>query len=303
MKCLTIKNIVKAVKGTLYNEKFATDEEISGVAIDSRKIAEGYLFVAIKGERVDGHDFVENVFEKGAMVAIVEKEMPIDDKPYILVNSSTDALKALAEYYRVNLDIKVVGITGSVGKTSTKEFIASVLSEKYNVLKTAGNFNNEIGLPLTVFNIRDEHDIAVLEMGISDFGEMTRLSKIGRPDVCVITNIGQCHLENLGSREGIRKAKTEIFNYANEHYKTILNGDDDLLCEIKTANENPVIFYGLNDKNSVYAKNIEMRDIYGSCCDIVTDRGEIKVEMVKRNSVHRTEENLKITIINIRDKM
>ena len=249
MKCLTIKNIVKAVKGTLYNDKFATDEEISGVAIDSRKIAEGYLFVAIKGERADGHDFVGNVFEKGAMVAIVEKEMPIDDKPYIVVNSSTDALKALAEYYRVNLDIKVVGITGSVGKTSTKEFIASVLSEKYNVLKTAGNFNNEIGLPLTVFNIRDEHDIAVLEMGISDFGEMTRLSKIGRPDVCVITNIGLCHLENLGSREGIRKAKTEIFNYANEHYKTILNGDDDMLCEIKTSNENHGIFYGLNDKN------------------------------------------------------
>ena len=131
--------------------------------------------------------------------------------------SCEQALKDIAEHYRRSLDIKVVGISGSVGKTSTKEMIASVLSQKYSVLKTEGNFNNEIGLPLTVFNLRKEHEIAVLEMGISGFEEMTRLAKVARPDICVLTNIGVAHMENLGSRDGILKAKTEMFAYMNEN--------------------------------------------------------------------------------------
>ena len=127
------------------------------------------------------------------------------------VDASLQAVKDIAEFYLEQLQIPVVGITGSVGKTSTKEVIASVLKEKYRTLKTQGNFNNELGLPLTVFRLRDEDQIAVLEMGISDFGEMARLTKIAKPDTCVITNIGTCHLENLGDRDGVLKAKTEIF--------------------------------------------------------------------------------------------
>ncbi len=177
MKGLSLKKITAAVEGILYNGEADDDGEIDGVVIDSRKAEKNYLFVAIKGERADGHDFVRQVFEKGARAVISEKTLDTD-KPYILVKSSANALKQLAGYYRSILDIKVVGITGSVGKTSTKEFIASVLSQRYKVLKTAGNFNNEIGLPLTVFNIRNEHQAAVLEMGISDFGEMTRLSDL-----------------------------------------------------------------------------------------------------------------------------
>ncbi len=138
-----------------------------------------------------------------------------DKSAATLVDSTTQALKNIAAFYRNSLDIKVVGITGSVGKTSTKEMIASVLSEKYRVLKTAGNFNNEIGLPLTIFRLSEEDEVAVLEMGISDFNEMHRLGAIARPDICVITNIGLCHLENLGSRDGILKAKTEIFEHLN----------------------------------------------------------------------------------------
>lgn len=280
MRCLTLKNIASAVKGELYNAETDSGHEVDGVVIDSRKIAKNYLFVAIKGERADGHDFLRQVFADGAAAAIVEQK-PDDDitAPYILVESTTEALRRLAEYYRSVLDIKVVGITGSVGKTSTKEFIASVLSEHYSVLKTAGNFNNEIGLPLTVFNIREEHQVAVLEMGISDFGEMTRLSKIAKPDICVITNIGLCHLENLGTRDGILKAKTEMLANANEHFRIVLNGDDDKLSQLKPFNENEICFYGIGHKNRVYADNIESLGIEGSQCDIVTPEGSIRVRI------------------------
>ena len=155
--------------------------------------------------------------------------------PYIKVSSSDDALKKIAAFYRQNLNIKVVGITGSVGKTSTKEMIASVVSQKYNVHKTVGNFNNEIGLPLTILGIRNEHEVAIVEMGISDFNEMHILSEIANPDIGVITNIGLCHLENLKDRDGILKAKTEMFEHMKENGVAILNGDDDKLYTKKNV--------------------------------------------------------------------
>lgn len=156
--------------------------------------------------------------------------------PYILVDDSLRALRKVASFYRNGLTIPVVGITGSVGKTSTKEFIAGVLSEKYCVLKTEGNFNNEIGLPLTLLRIQEEHEVAVVEMGISDFGEMSRLGEMAKPDICVITNIGQCHLENLHNREGIFRAKTEIFHYMKDGGEVCLNGEDDLLAAVTEVN-------------------------------------------------------------------
>ena len=145
-------------------------------------------------------------------------------------------MKKIAAFYRLQLSCKVVGITGSVGKTSTKEMIASVLSRHYRVLKTEGNFNNEIGLPLTIFKIRAEHEVAVLEMGISDFVEMHRLASMARPDIGVITNIGLCHLENLGTRDRILKAKTEMFDHLQPGGTVILNGDDDKLCTKREVN-------------------------------------------------------------------
>ena len=197
MKHMSLQEIATACGGTYYGDKALLSKEVSGVAIDSRKIEPDYLFIPIKGARVDGHDFIPQVMEKGALCTLSEHPLTDVSHPYIVVESCEQALKSIAEHYRTSLGIKVVGITGSVGKTSTKEMIASVLSQKYNVLKTEGNFNNEIGLPLTIFNIRDEHEIAILEMGISDFGEMHRLAQMARPDICVITNIGLCHLENL----------------------------------------------------------------------------------------------------------
>ena len=227
MKHMSLHEITAACKGIFHGDPSKADKEVSNVVIDSRKAGKDSLFVAIKGARVDGHTFIPKVMEAGALCAVSEQDLGDTDYPYIRVESCELALKDIAEHYRRSLDIKVVGISGSVGKTSTKEMIASVLSQKYNVLKTEGNFNNEIGLPLTVFNIREEHEVAVLEMGISNFGEMTRLAKVARPDICVITNIGVAHMENLGSRDGILKAKTEMFDYMNPEGTIILNGDDD----------------------------------------------------------------------------
>lgn len=269
MRNMTLNNIAEAVSGVLCTEGMpsavdADTTEAAGVVLDSRKIGKDYVFIATRGERVDGHSFIGQVFDAGAMGVICEKAPENPRGAYILVKDSFQALKDVAEYYRKQLSIKVVGITGSVGKTSTKEFVASVLSKGFRVLKTEGNFNNEVGLPLTVLQIREDCEIAVLEMGISDFGEMHRLSKIARPDVCLITNIGQCHLENLGTRDGILKAKTEIFDFMQEGGQICLNGDDDKLVTIKEVRGSIPIFFGSGSNSAVYADHYENRGLMGS---------------------------------------
>ena len=270
MKNLSLENIAMACGGKLYcNSEDLAKKEVTAIVTDNRKVTEGSMFIALKGARVDGHSFIENAYESGALCVISEKELSTD-KPYILVKESLVAIKKIAKFYREGLDIKVVGISGSVGKTSTKEMIYSVLSEKYNVLKTEGNFNNELGLPLTIFRLREDHEIAVLEMGISDFGEMTRLSEIAKPDVAVITNIGLCHLENLKSRDGILQAKTEMFKNINENARIVLNGDDDKLSTVLEYNGiKPDFYYVENAENKcIYADNIRNNGIKGINCDI-----------------------------------
>ena len=268
MKHMSLNEIAAACGGQYFGDESKLAIEVSGVAIDSRKIEEGYLFIPIKGARVDGHDFIPQVMEKGALCTLSEKELQEPSHPYILVDSCEAAMKAIARHYRTALGIKVVGITGSVGKTSTKEMIASVLSQKYNVLKTAGNFNNEIGLPLTIFNIREEHEVAVLEMGINHFGEMHRLTKMAQPDVCVITNIGLCHLENLGDRDGILKAKTEMFDYMQPDAKIILNGDDDKLITVKEVKGQLPKFFGLSTEHAAFATDIHSMSLKGIHCSL-----------------------------------
>ena len=181
------------------------------------------------------------------------------------MKSSLNALKLLAKYYRSTLNIPVIGISGSVGKTSTKEFIAGVLATKFNVLKTEGNFNNEIGLPLTILKIREYHEVAVIEMGISDFGEMTRLSSIAVPDICIITNIGICHLENLKDRDGVLRAKTEMFANAKPNAKIFLNGDDDKLSSFKLNDNRTISYFGIDNKYDAFASDIVNEGIDGSC--------------------------------------
>jgi len=257
MKGMTLAAIAKACNGIYYGPKDNKDKTVSGVTIDSRKVEKGSLFIAIKGERSDGHDYFESVYEKGALCCITEKELANENHPYIKVESSLQAIKDIAQYYRSVLDVKVIGITGSVGKTSTKETIAAVIAKKYSVLKTLGNFNNEIGLPLTIFRLTQEDEVAVLEMGISDFGEMTRLTKIAKPDICVITNIGLCHLENLKSRDGILEAKTEIFKSMATDGSVVLNGDDDKLVTIHKVNGKAPYFFGIDNQCEYFADGIE----------------------------------------------
>ncbi len=273
MKGLTLRRIAEVCGGTYIGSEGDGGREVSGITTDSRKAENGFLFAAIKGERANGHDFIPQVFEKGALCVISERTLFEPAGNYILVESTLDALKAIAQEYLEQLAIPVVGITGSVGKTSTKEMIAAVLAQKYRVLKTAGNFNNELGLPLTVFRLCEEDEIAVLEMGISDFGEMHRLAKIAKPDTCVITNIGQCHLEFLGDRDGILRAKTEIFDFLRQDGHIILNGDDDKLSTIEEVKGIRPVFFGIGNDNDVYADRIEKRGLAGISCRIHTKQG------------------------------
>ena len=308
MQNLTLKNIATACGGVYVGNMELQEKEICGAVIDSRLVEQDYLFIPIKGERVDGHTFIPQVFEKGALCVLSEMDLENPKGPYIKVDSTEMALKQIAGFYRQQRSIKVVGITGSVGKTSTKEMISSVISQKYCVHKTAGNFNNEIGLPLTIFGIRKEHEVAVLEMGISDFNEMHRLSEIANPDICVITNIGLCHLENLGTRDGVLQAKTECFSHMKQGGVAVLNGDDDKLATQKEVNGKQAVFYGFgsgvevsehgtNGENSdiesmvstehefdnlcytkkdIYATNVENLGFEGMCATIHTPKGIFK---------------------------
>jgi UDP-N-acetylmuramoyl-tripeptide--D-alanyl-D-alanine ligase len=256
MKAITIREILNSCNGEFIGKESDLDTLVTSIFTDSRKATKGSMFVAIKGERADGHKFVESTFNQGAVCALVEESCPCDI-PQIKVESTLEAVKKIAEYYRSLFTIPFIGITGSVGKTSTKEMLASVLKEKFKVHKTQGNFNNELGVPLTLFALEEDADVAVIEMGISDFGEMTRLSKMVKPNFCVITNIGCCHLECLGDRDGVLKAKTEMFTNMQSDGKIFLNGDDDKLITVKDYNGIKPVFYGLNSSNEYYGEIVE----------------------------------------------
>jgi len=278
MKNLTLENISKACNGSLFliNGDDA-EKEAASVIIDSRKSEKGCVFVATKGERVDGHSFIPDVWSKGALAVICEDIPEKVTGNYIQVKDSFQALKDIAEFYRMQLDVKIIGIAGSVGKTSTKEMVASVISQKYHVQKTAGNFNNEVGVPLTIFTIDESHEVAVVEMGISDFHEMSRLSKIVKPDICIMTNIGPCHLEKLIDLDGVLKAKTEIFESMNKAGNVILNGDDEKLRTVKRVHDKTPMFFGRGDSNDVYAKDVKNKGLLGTECTICFKGGSFSV--------------------------
>ncbi len=264
MKPITLHEVAKACCGTLHGDP---ELKITSIVTDSRKAGEGSLFAAIKGARVDGHRFIPAVAEQGAVCVLCE-EKPDVDINYIRVDSTLVALKGIAEYYRSLFTIPFIGITGSVGKTSTKEFISAVLAQKYNVHKTGGNFNNELGVPITLFGLEEEHEVAVIEMGISGFGEMTRLSKMVKPDISVITNIGYCHLENLGDRDGVLRAKTEMFQYLKKDGVIILCHDDDKLRTVTDYHGIRPIFYGTGN-DEYRAENITEKGLDGIGCTLI----------------------------------
>lgn len=273
MEHMTLERIAAACGGHYNGDESDKNREVMGVVLDSRQAEADFCFVATRGERVDGHSFIPDVLAKGAACVVCEYIPEGTDGNFIVVKDSFQALREIAEYYRSTLRIPVIGITGSVGKTSTKEFIAGVLAQKYNVLKTEGNFNNEIGVPLTLLRIRKEHEIAVVEMGINHFGEMRRLSRMVKPDTCVMTNIGECHLEFLGSREGILRAKSEIFDYLSEEGTVYVNGDDDMLQTIERVKHKRPVRFGLDSHSDYYADGIVNKGLFGCAFRLHTPEG------------------------------
>ena len=229
MKPLSIETIAAAVNGRIIRDGKVS--EITGVSTDTRTIQPGDLFVPLVGERFDGHNFLMQAAQKGAAAILTQNlNKTLPGGIYIIYRNDTlAALQDLAAWYLKSFGIPVVAVTGSTGKTTTKDMIAGVLSEQYSVLRTQGNFNNAIGLPLTLFHLEPHHQIAVLEMGMSGFGEIRRLAGIAPPRVAVMTNIGVSHMEKLGSRENILKAKLEILERFQADCTAVLNDDNDLL--------------------------------------------------------------------------
>ncbi|MCT4563790.1 MAG: UDP-N-acetylmuramoyl-tripeptide--D-alanyl-D-alanine ligase [Maledivibacter sp.] len=254
-----IKDILNATGGKLLCGK--EDVEFKGISIDSRDIKEDYLFIPIIGERFDGHIFIDGALKAGAYGVLTSREINIKEYPgkyIIMVEDTLKALQDISKYLLNEANIPVVGVTGSTGKTTTKEMIYSVLSQKYNVLKNEGNFNNHIGLPLTLLNIKEEHEIVVLEMGMSNRGEIDLLAKLTEPELGVITNIGICHIENLGSKEEIFNAKMELSSYMDEACTLILNGDDGYLSTVNDINTKyRKVLTGLNQSNDITVTEIK----------------------------------------------
>lgn len=259
-KMFSTEEIAKVTGGELVGG----DVRVNAVSTDTRTLEKGALFIAIKGERFDGNDYIKQAAEAGAAAAISDMK-PGSVKthiPVVYVRNSRTAQLALARYYRNKISVKVCGVTGSVGKTSTKDMISTVLSAKFNTLKTEGNFNNDVGLPKTLFRLTGEVQAAVLEMGMSGRGEISELSECARPDCAVITNISYCHIENLKTLENIMAAKLEILDGMSENSPLIVNGDDEYLGKL-TAEDiggRKLIRYGFSDKCDVYADNITVKD-------------------------------------------
>ncbi|MBQ9532000.1 MAG: UDP-N-acetylmuramoyl-tripeptide--D-alanyl-D-alanine ligase [Eubacterium sp.] len=245
MKELKLTDIIKSIGAQC---DYSGDIEINGVSTDTRTIEKGNLFIAIIGDNFDGHDYIKTAEEKGAAAVICSKEVEANI-PVLMVDDTLMAFGRLAEYYRKLLNIKVVAVTGSNGKTSTRDMIKTVLSTKYKVYSPVGNFNNFIGVPRSILKINSSHEIAVIEIGMNHLGEISYLTNIAKPDVALITNVGKAHIGNLGSQENILKAKLEILDGLNKDGLLILNGDDPLLSLADTGAFKKQ-FTGIENKNA-----------------------------------------------------
>ena len=267
----TAREICAAVGGTLLQDSGAP---VTGVTTDSRAVQPGQLFIPLVGERFDGHAYISKALDGGAAgcLTAAAPETLLPGKLYIQVADTRLALKALASWYRDKFDLPVVQVTGSAGKTTTKEMIASVLSQRYNTLRTEGNFNNDIGAPLTLLRLMPAHQAAVIETGMNHFGEIRYLGEMVRPDIAVITNVGDAHIENLGNtRQGILRAKCEIFENLTPEGIAVLNGDDELLNTVTLPQT--ILRCGVGDGCGVRVTDIDDRGLEGVACT-VTIEGE-----------------------------
>ena len=266
---MTIQEIADAVHGVCHGSQTGT---VSAVCTDSRSMISGSLFLPWVGERFDGHRFIDAALDAGAAGCLCARlpETLRPDKFYIQVADTRLALRDLASAYRDRFSIPFIQITGSVGKTTTKDMVASVLGAKLNVLKTEANFNNDIGTPLTLLNLGPEHQAAVIETGMNHFGEISYLGAMVRPDIAVISNIGDAHIEFLGSREGILKAKCEIFEHLKPEGVAILNGDDPLLDTVNVPFR--TVRCGQSEHCRVRVTEIDDHGVDGITCTVDTPR-------------------------------
>lgn len=248
----SLKELQTIVKGSNLKKEYGS-LSIKGISIDSRQIEKGQLFVPIIGENFDGHTFIDGAIENGAAAALWNQDTPVPnvDFPFILVKDTLEAMQMIAKEYRSSLKVKIIGITGSNGKTSTKDILAGLLSTKYKTKKTLGNFNNEIGVPLTIFDLEEDTEIAVIEMGTMKFGDISQLTNFVKPDVAIITSIGEAHLEDLKTLENVAVAKLEILEGLNPNGLFIYYGDDSYLKEkVPTYSiKQKVITYGEENHN------------------------------------------------------
>ena len=301
---LTLADLIEGLTG---QRPPGLEQKLTDVIIDSRQACPGSLFVALKGEREDGHDFVADAFERGAIAAIVEKELhigywildirqapfqyPIPNIQYpacFLVEDSLKALQQLAAYWRGKHTPRVVGVTGSLGKTTTKEMIYGVVSQRFRTLKSEGNYNSETGLPLTLLKLEPGHQRVVLEMGMYDLGEIAELAAIARPHIGVITNVGPSHLERLGTIERIAQAKAELVEALPSDGAAVLNGDDPWVRRMAARTKAKVFYYGLDQTCNLWANHIESQGLEGIRFRFHHGPETIhaKVPMLGRHSVH-----------------
>ncbi|MEJ2011999.1 MAG: UDP-N-acetylmuramoyl-tripeptide--D-alanyl-D-alanine ligase [Anaerolineales bacterium] len=303
---LTVGQVVESITGTM---PAGLEQPISGTVIDSRLAQKRALFVALPGEQYDGHEFVADAFERGAILAIIDHDIELDvpmldirrslpeidlsvlQPPLCLrVKDSLRALQQLARYWRAKFDIKVIGITGSVGKSTTKELVADVLSRRFTTIRSPGNLNNEIGLPLSLMGLTEEHECAVLEMGFYVPGEIAELCSIARPQVGVLTNISQVHLERAGSMEAIVQGKGELVEALPPAPEgvAILNHDDPRVLAMQERTKARVFTYGLSPEADIWASDVEGLGLEGIRCVVHygDDHIHLRVPLLGRHSVH-----------------
>lgn len=276
------KKLIEIANWLRVDGQHMSDVLIEGVSIDSRTVKKGDLFIPFRGEQANGHKYVESAIQKGAVAALWMKDEPNPPQsiPLLFVDDPEFALQEMARAYRNTLTCKVIGITGSNGKTSTKDLVASILSPIFNVRKTEGNFNNELGLPLTILSLEEQTEYAVLEMGMSGFGEISFLSKLAQPDYVIITNIGEAHMLDLGSREGIARAKFEVIDGLADKGMLFYDGDEPLLTAlVESRRDVQSISFGYGPENDVSLKTVHSNDVGSSftTCGLIDGQFTIPV--------------------------
>lgn len=312
MEYLTIKELILASEGQLVS-KCNEETIVSNIVIDSRKAGKDSAFVAIVGENLDGHNFINLAINQGCKTIIKNKNNNVDienkEVNVIEVSDTEIALGDIAKFYKNKFKIPFIAVTGSVGKTTTRDMVYSTISAKYNSLKNVGNLNNQFGVPLTLFNLNKEHECAVIEMGMSGFNEIEYLANIVNPQIGIISNIGYSHVEHLGSRDGIFKAKMEIATNFDENSLLIVNGDDDCLKTLKTKD---LVYklrtFGFDKDNDIYCESYEMdEESINFVADINRKKEEFFIPTVGKHNIYNAMAailvglNLNMTIEEIKD--